>query len=309
MSIIRDYLSVTPCKFFEAPPVKRCLIRFIQKYGGGSTFAPIDSPNFTGTPTAPTAAPGTDTTQIATTAFVDAAISSIPASPSAANPTSSVGITAVNGVATTFMRSDAAPAISQDIIPIWTGIHTFGSNPIIKNVLPNIEFKDAADNSLGFINFGDGVANVPAFISTITSDQLRFTVGISPDATLTLGDSGQIGLGNPVAFGVAGQLLTSGGPTAPPTWTTPATAPINGDSPGLTFDPVPANDALDLGFTLTGAVIGDVVALGIPAAAQVNGVQFTAMVSNTDVITIRCHNYTGSPISIPIGVFKATVFK
>lgn len=36
--------------------------------------APIDSPAFTGTPTAPTAATGTDTTQIATTAFVNAEI-------------------------------------------------------------------------------------------------------------------------------------------------------------------------------------------------------------------------------------------
>lgn len=33
-----------------------------------------DSPNFTGTPTAPTASIGTNTTQIATTAFVDASL-------------------------------------------------------------------------------------------------------------------------------------------------------------------------------------------------------------------------------------------
>lgn len=37
--------------------------------------APIASPAFTGTPTAPTAAQGTDTTQIATTAFVNTAVS------------------------------------------------------------------------------------------------------------------------------------------------------------------------------------------------------------------------------------------
>lgn len=37
-------------------------------------LAPLDSPAFTGTPTAPTAAPGTSTTQIATTAFVDDAV-------------------------------------------------------------------------------------------------------------------------------------------------------------------------------------------------------------------------------------------
>lgn len=38
------------------------------------SFAPLDSPHFTGIPTAPTAAPGTDTDQLATTAFVEEAI-------------------------------------------------------------------------------------------------------------------------------------------------------------------------------------------------------------------------------------------
>lgn len=40
-----------------------------------SIFAKLASPALTGTPTAPTADPGTNTTQIATTAFVTAAIS------------------------------------------------------------------------------------------------------------------------------------------------------------------------------------------------------------------------------------------
>lgn len=39
-----------------------------------TTRAPVASPNFTGTPTAPTAAAGTDTTQIATTAFVQSTV-------------------------------------------------------------------------------------------------------------------------------------------------------------------------------------------------------------------------------------------
>lgn len=39
-----------------------------------TTRAPLASPAFTGTPTAPTAAQGTDTTQLATTAFVQAAV-------------------------------------------------------------------------------------------------------------------------------------------------------------------------------------------------------------------------------------------
>ena len=49
------------------------------------------------------------------------------AAPTGANPTASVGLSAVNGVATTFMRSDGAPALDQGIVPTWTGIHTFNN--------------------------------------------------------------------------------------------------------------------------------------------------------------------------------------
>lgn len=43
---------------------------------GGDAKADLNSPAFTGTPTAPTASPGTNNTQIATTAYVDAAVTS-----------------------------------------------------------------------------------------------------------------------------------------------------------------------------------------------------------------------------------------
>ncbi len=49
---------------------------------------------------------------------------------SGANPTASVGLTAVNGVATTYLRSDGAPALDQGIAPTWSGIHTFQTNLI-----------------------------------------------------------------------------------------------------------------------------------------------------------------------------------
>jgi hypothetical protein len=48
-----------------------------------------------------------------------------------ANPTASVGLTAVNGSATTFLRSDGAPALSQAIVPTWTGLHTFNGKVVI----------------------------------------------------------------------------------------------------------------------------------------------------------------------------------
>lgn len=49
---------------------------------------------------------------------------------SVANPGSQLlGLTAINGVAITAMRSDGAPALSQAIVPTWTGSHTFNQNP------------------------------------------------------------------------------------------------------------------------------------------------------------------------------------
>lgn len=55
----------------------------------GAYYAPIASPTFTGTPAAPTAAVGTDTTQIATTAFVQDAVT--PPSPAVTVYTSGSG--------------------------------------------------------------------------------------------------------------------------------------------------------------------------------------------------------------------------
>ena len=44
---------------------------------------------------------------------------------SGANPTASIGLSAVNGSATTYLRSDGAPALAVNIVPTWTGVHTF----------------------------------------------------------------------------------------------------------------------------------------------------------------------------------------
>lgn len=44
---------------------------------------------------------------------------------SVANPTGTIGLTAVNGSASSAIRSDGAPALSQAIVPTWTGLHTW----------------------------------------------------------------------------------------------------------------------------------------------------------------------------------------
>ncbi len=46
---------------------------------------------------------------------------------SGANPSATVGTSAVNGSAGTFMRSDGAPAINLTMAPTWTGLHSFNA--------------------------------------------------------------------------------------------------------------------------------------------------------------------------------------
>jgi hypothetical protein len=69
---------------------------------------------------------GADSTIFSTNYRRDTAIANVRSQlPLAANPSATIGLTAVNGSASTFMRSDAAPALSQAIVPTWTGLHTF----------------------------------------------------------------------------------------------------------------------------------------------------------------------------------------
>ena len=66
-----------------------------------------------------------------------------PAGTSPANPTGLSGLTATNGVADTYMRSDGAPAINQAIIPTWTGEHSFATSPNISGVTPQLSLRES----------------------------------------------------------------------------------------------------------------------------------------------------------------------
>lgn len=47
---------------------------------------------------------------------------------SVANPTATIGLIAINGSASSAIRSDGASALSQAIAPVWTGFHTFNAS-------------------------------------------------------------------------------------------------------------------------------------------------------------------------------------
>lgn len=64
------------------------------------------------------------------TSYVDSVILAGDLPANGANPSASVGLAAVNGSATTWMRSDGAPALSQAIAPTWTATHIWSAAPI-----------------------------------------------------------------------------------------------------------------------------------------------------------------------------------
>lgn len=54
--------------------------------------------------------------------------------PVAANPSATIGLSANNGSATSYMRSDATPALGVTITPVWSGLHIFGAGASTSNL-------------------------------------------------------------------------------------------------------------------------------------------------------------------------------
>jgi hypothetical protein len=123
----------------------------------GAPYAPLDSPNFTGNPTAPTAPPGASTGQIATTAFVMAAIAASVAGVASFNTrTGHVVLTAAD-------ITGAGGAMSAS--PAFTGIPTAPTAP------PGTSTTQLATTGFVMTAAGTGLApiNSPAFTGTPTA--------------------------------------------------------------------------------------------------------------------------------------------
>jgi hypothetical protein len=81
---------------------------------------------------------------------------STPSGAVGANPTASLGLTVINGVATTFMRSDAAPALSQAISPTWSGTHIFQNLVTAPSLVLNTTPLAATSGGSGFASYAVG---------------------------------------------------------------------------------------------------------------------------------------------------------
>lgn len=88
-----------------------------------------------------------------------------------ANPSATLGLTAVNGTATTFMTSDSAPALSQAISPTWTGVHGFNGAYVTSSAT---SLTSPGQNGITFVNSGAG-ANAKIWdVLQTTANHLTF---------------------------------------------------------------------------------------------------------------------------------------
>lgn len=187
--------------------------------------ANIASPTLTGTPAAPTAAPGTNTTQIATTAFVTAAASG------EANTADNVGVSGVgtydskSGVVLHMRKVDAASSkvttalngqkIDIDVVPAnFTGIPQSGVTDLPTALAANRysswiwppSFTTAA---AGTKSYGDGVGGavyfgrLPVALSSASikvryriTTPLIFGTGGTPWAEIAIATGSVVGGGN-----------------------------------------------------------------------------------------------------------------
>ena len=111
---------------------------------GGDFLAPKASPTFTGTPKAPTATAGTNTTQIATTAFVKTAIDN--------SKTFVATYSEDSGTGTSYADIKTAYDAGQDIICLFT-YSTYFTGPIVFRLAYTI---GTTDPSFYFIAFHGG---------------------------------------------------------------------------------------------------------------------------------------------------------
>lgn len=165
-----------------------------------------------------------------------------------ANPTGTVGLSAVNGTLPTFMRSDAAPPLSQAIVPVWTGQHDFEVPLLLAEVSPTptapptgygVMWFDKLNQNLFFRGHDSGTTNHGIKSNGFVADKLL--ADINDDGTT---DATQLlpGFGILLSTGSHTITISAATPTATPTATPSATwtpFPTPTVTPTATVTPTP----------------------------------------------------------------------
>jgi hypothetical protein len=165
---------------------------------------------------------------------------------------------------------------------------------VVSDVLGRVDFYaplDAAGTDANLVA-GSIVAQAEGtFSATSNATSLLFQTGSSEVATtkLTISSAGAATFTGTVAIG-------SGTPIAK----------VLSATDTLDFGNTATLTSTDLTITVTGAAVGDSVAIGLPAAPDANGC-FTGWVSAANTVTVRFNNYSAGSIDPASATYRATV--
>jgi hypothetical protein len=153
-------------------------------------------------------------------------------------------------------------------------------------------FSDSSAESIGINNSAPSGAYMHFGAGTTTKAPFKYTSGTS----LTTPDNGT------KEYDGSNEFLTVGGVRYTLAKTLTATATLD-------FGSIAAGATETLTITVTGAVSGDVVNLGVPNASMDADIDYFAWVSANDTASIRCRNFGAGAVDPPSGTFRVSIIK
>jgi len=192
--------------------------------------------------------------------------------PGAANPTATIGLAAVNGVATTFLRSDGAPALSLAINPTWvptsTSGHIFQAATSGKAAI----FRAAGTTPDSITDWQDASAVSQLSVSPLG----KIVAGTAARKALifAVNDNGGTTVSNTVGTHELGLIYSTSGGGSVLYFLTGATSYAFTDSTGSAGHPVGVGDFTASGASvLSGQVVGSTVLTVKGATSQTANLQ------------------------------------
>ncbi len=183
--------------------------------------APLASPTLTGTPTAPTAAGGTNTTQIASTAFVTAALVGVGSGTVTSVGLSLPGLFTLSGTPVTTSGTLTAVLATQTANFVWTGPTSGAAAAPTFRALVGADVPTLNQNTSGSA-------------ATLTTPRAINGTNFDGSAAITVTAAAGTLTGSTLAAGVTASSLTSVGTLATLTVTATITGSISGNAATVT---------------------------------------------------------------------------